>query len=333
MDSLSRRQFVAGAAGLGLVAGCGRWPGQAEHPARVSRIGLLFDGTDEKAADPRSNLHLGLSEFGHREGHNILVEYRFADGNRDRLPALASELATLPLDAIVAVGTTAAVAAKAATSTIPIVITAVADPIGTGLVSSLAHPGGNVTGVSLLSPQLAGKRLEFVLGASSGATRVAMLRNPANPATALTFRQTQEAASTLGVELLALEVQQFEDLERAFQMATAQRADAIVVIVDTLILQHQGQVVDLAAQRQLPAMYTVRELVDVGGLMAYGANLSYTYRRAAYYVDRILKRTKPADLPIEQPMVFDFVVNMKTAQALGITFPNEILLQVTEVIQ
>jgi putative tryptophan/tyrosine transport system substrate-binding protein len=332
---LSRREFVVGVAGLGLVAGCGRLPWQAQQasPTKVPRVGWMSVGTAGSQNDNLEVFQQGLRELGYTDGLNIKVETRYAEANADGLPALAAELVALPVDAIVTTGTREALACRTATTTIPIIAVAVADPVGNGLVASLARPGGNVTGLSLLSPQLAGKRLELLAGALPRASRVAVLRNSSNAATALTLRETQNAAAILGVPIQALDVRGPEDFDGAFDAAISERADAMIIVVDPFMLQYRARIADIAARSRLPTMYTVRELVDSGGLMAYGANLLALFRRASYFVDRILKGTQPADLPVEQPMTFEFVVNLKAAQALGITFPNEIMLQVTEVIQ
>jgi putative tryptophan/tyrosine transport system substrate-binding protein len=329
---LNRREFVVGAAGLGLLARCGRLPGQAPAPAApVRQIGWLsLRSTSESLADAFQH---GLREHGYMEGQNVVVHYRTSDGRTDPLPALASELVGLPVDVIVAGAGPAVEAAKTATATIPIVMLASGDPVGTGLVDSLAHPGGNVTGLTFMSPQLSGKRLQLLREALPSASRVTALWNPAELSNVLEFRETELAAHTLGVELQSLEVREPTELDSAFGTLGSKGSTALIVFAHALTIAYRKQIADLAAVSGLPAMCGLREFVEVGALMAYGPDLRQLYRRAAYYVDRILKGTKPADLPVEQPMTFEFVVNMKTAQALGITFPNEIMLQVTEIIQ
>jgi putative tryptophan/tyrosine transport system substrate-binding protein len=330
---LSRRQFVVGAgvsaAGFGLLAGCGRLPWQAEPPAKVYRLGFLSTGLLEAEFEA---LLQSLHERGYVQGQNIVVEYRTAKLVGDRLPVLAAELVQLPVDAIVAAGTPAHLAAARATGTIPI-ITLVGDPVGDGLAASLARPGGNVTGLTSLDATLAAKRLELLKETVPRASRIAVLWRASNQSKAAEFRETQTAAQILGLELISLEVGSPEELEPAFAPAHREGADALVVLGDGLTYTRAAQIVALAAQQKLPALYEGKEFVDVGGLMSYGPSLTAAFRRAAYYVDRILKGAKPADLPVEQPMTFEFVINLKTAAALGLTFPNEILLQVTEVIQ
>ena len=326
---LSRREFVVGAAGLALVAGCGRLPWEAQAPTRVPRIGYLGGRVLQDFDDA---FRQGLRELGYIEGDNLAVEWRFAEGGAEHLRDAADELARLPVDVIVAQSTPAATAARQATSTIPIVV-AIGDPVGAGLATSLARPGGNVTGLTNLSSGLGGKRLELLRETLPGVVRVAVLRPPDNPVKEAQWTETQNAAGTLGIQLQSLVVGRPEEFESAFAASAQDQAQALIVFGDNLTASHAPQLVDLATKYHLPAMYETRLLVDAGGLMAYGPSNTSVYRRAAYYVDRILKGAKPADLPIEQPMTFEFVVNLKTAQALGITFPHEILLQVTEVIQ
>jgi putative tryptophan/tyrosine transport system substrate-binding protein len=332
---LSRRQFVVGAgvSSLGLLAGCGRWPWQAQAPAKVARVGYLHMGTRTAWQTLRQDtLRQGLRELGYIEGHNLALDWRLAEGDPDRLAALAAELVRAEVDVTVAFGDVGIRALKNATSTVPIVMVLSRDPVGAGFVASLARPGGNVTGLSAIRGQLASKRLELLKETIPGAARVAVLWNPGADLAA-EFRETEAAAQTLGLQLQSLEVRGEDDFERAFAEAIGERADALVLLADFLTTGNAERIVPLAARSRLPTMYEYREWVSTGGLMAYGPSQVDQVRRAAYYVDRILKGAKPADLPVEQPMTFDFVVNMKTARELGITFPNEIMLQVTEVIE
>jgi putative tryptophan/tyrosine transport system substrate-binding protein len=326
----SRRHLVqgAGAVGLGLLAGCGRWPGQGQPSAKVFRIGYLTGG-----GGVVQGFHQGLRELGYIEGQNLVIEYRITDGTEDQLSLRAAELVTLEVDVIVAVAR-GALAAKNATTTIPIVMTGMNDPVGSGIVDSLSRPGANVTGLSLMSAQLGGKRLDLVKQAITSASRIAVLWNNANPALMITIiREIEAAAPIVGVNLIHLPVHNPDDFESAFESATIEHADALVTVADTLTATHGTRIVQLAAKSHLPAMYELRRFADVGGLMSYGADIGYNFYRAAYYVDRILKGAKPADLPVEQPMRFDFVINLKTARALGLTIPPHVLLQATEVIQ
>jgi putative ABC transport system substrate-binding protein len=249
------------------------------------------------------------------------------------LPDLVANLVLLNVDVIVAVGDAAISAAKHATSTIPIVMVASDDPVGSGLVASLARPGGNLTGLSALSPELSGKRLELLREAMPGAARIAVLVNPTNPAKALEVREIQTTAQTLGVQLQTLEVRGPDEFESAFAAMTREHAEALLVLGDSMTLTYRIRLVDLVAKSRLPAMYDLREFVEAGGLMAYGPSLSDLFRRAAYYVDRILKGAKPGDLPVEQPVKFELVVNLKTTKTLGLSLAPSLLFQANEVIQ
>jgi putative tryptophan/tyrosine transport system substrate-binding protein len=332
---LSRRQFMLGAAGLGLVAGCGRlpWQGQPQPPASRPRIGCLF-GADTVFVAPRIEaFRQALRDLGYTEGQNIDIDYRLADGDIGRLPSLAAEMASLPVDVFLTAGPVPTQAAKDATTTIPIVMIGIPDPISDGFVASLARPGGNITGFSSLETGLSGKRLELLKVTSPTATRVAVLWTAANPGMEQKWRETQVVADALGVQLISVNVQALADIDDLINIVARENANGLMVWSFALANTHAPRVVDLALQTRLPAVYDLRAFVDAGGLMYYGWDSLQNYGRAAYYVDRILKGAKPADLPVEQPMTFDFVVNLKTARDLGITFPNEILLQVTEVIQ
>ncbi len=299
----------------------------------MARVGWLNEGPpySRPSAQQLDAFREGLQNLGYVEGQNLLIESRWAEGQPDRLPELATELASLPVDVLVTGSNYAAQAAKQATSIIPIVMAVSGDPVGTGLVASLARPGGNVTGLSLFLPDFASKRLELLKETLPGMTRVGVLRD-AN-ATPGWFRVTQAAAEVLGVEVVSMETRGPDDIHAALEKAAQARVDALFPLEHSLIGSYTPRVVEFAITNRLPGMYTSRAFVQLGGLMSYGASVPANFRRAAYYVDRILKGTKPTDLPVEQPMRFDFVVNMKTAQALGITFPNEIMLQVTDVIQ
>jgi putative tryptophan/tyrosine transport system substrate-binding protein len=327
---LSRRQFVVGAAGLGLLVGCGRLPGQAQPPAKILRIGFLAGSSAEGTGSRVAAFQEGLGELGYVEGKTFTMEYRYAGGDSARLPELAADLVRLPVDLLIVQGTAAAHAAKQATSVIPIVIGNTADPVGAGLVASLARPGGNVTGLSDFGLAVVTKRLELLKSVAPSASRIAVLWRPSNPAHPLELKDTQAAGPVLGVTVLPLEVEDADGIDRAFATMSQERAGGLIVFGFTA---HQRQIVELTAQNRLPAVYPTRVEVEAGGLMSYGASFEDLYRRAAVYVDKIVRGAKPADLPVEQPMRFDFVVNLKTARELGITFPHEILLQVTEVIQ
>jgi putative tryptophan/tyrosine transport system substrate-binding protein len=332
VSALSRRQVLqgAGAMGLGLVAGCGRLPGQAQAPAKVPRIGYLgvFSDAPGPSAEP---FRQGLHDLHYAEGHNILIEWRWAGPNSDRLPELTAELVRLPVDVIVAEGA-AIRAAMEATSEIPIVMMGAIDPVTSGYVASLARPGGNVTGPSNMAVQLGAKRLQLLKEAAPGTQHVAVLWHP-TPTTAVAWEEVQGAAPTVGVGLQSLPVGDAPDFDTAFEAAARERANALFVLPDSFMSYHLARTVDLGTQSRLPAMYPRRAYVEAGGLMSYGAVPGDSVRRAAVYVDKILKGAKPADLPVEQPMTFEFVINLQTAQALGLTIPPHVLLQATEVIQ
>ena len=303
------------------------------QPVKIPRIGILSPSPFSDRPHLYEALRQGLRDLGYVEGQNIAFEFRSAEDRAERLPDLAAELVRLRVDVIVAVGTPGPVAARQATKTIPIVMPAAGDPVATGLVASLARPGGNVTGLSILAPELGGKRLQLLKEAVPKVSRVAILWNAANPYPALVLRETEAAARTLGVQLQSLEVRGPDDFGRAFEAATKGRAGALITVEDPLTTSHRIPIADFAAKRRLPTMHGVREFVDAGGLMSYGTNLADLYRRAATYVDKILKGAKPADLPVEQPTKFELVLNMKTAKALALTFPPSILIRADQVIQ
>jgi putative tryptophan/tyrosine transport system substrate-binding protein len=328
---ITRRQLIwgAGLTGLGLAAGCGRLPWQTQP--KIHRIGYLSGTTPATAASLTAAFQEGLREHGWVDGHNVAIEYRWAEGRPERFPELTAELVGLQMDVLVIASVAMAQVARDTTSTIPIVVAgSEGDLVASGLAASYAHPGGTVTGLSNLSAQLAGKRLQLLKEAVPGISRVAVLwHTSVGPF----WRDgLAAAAEDLGVQLELLEVRGPDEFDSVFEVA-GERANGLFHIGSALSYVHRARIGRIAAQYRLPAMYDRREYVEDGGLMAYQPIAATLYRRAAYYVDRILRGANPADLPVEQPMTFEFVVNMKTAQALGITFPNEIMLQVTEVIQ
>jgi|SRR5688572_17799098 putative ABC transport system substrate-binding protein len=334
-SGVTRRQFMqgTGAVGLGLLAGCGRWPGQAMPAPSIPRLGFFFSAPESGPGGAFYEAFLqGLREHGYVDGQNIVIERRHSTVPSE-WPSLATELVRLPVDVIVAPPTATALAAKQATSTIPIVFVVSGDPVGLGLVDSLRRPGGNVTGLSSIGLPLNGKRLELLKEAAPRTSRVACLYDASEPSGPATIQLLREAAGPLGVTVEALGVQAPEDFDGAFEAATRLPADALVLAQGPALRRHAPRVVDFAATHGLPAMYAWREAVDAGGLMSYGQDTTAHFRRAAYYVDRILKGAQPADLPVEQPMTFEFVINLKTANALGLTIPYHVLLQATEVIQ
>jgi len=328
---ISRRAFMSALAGGGLAAPLAA---EAQQAAKAPRIGYLSPLSPSSDSTRIEAFRQGLRDLGYVEGQNIAIEYRYAEEKFDRLPDLAAELVRLKVDVIVAASTPGIRAAKNATSTIPIIMTLSADPVPTGLVSSLARPGGNITGLSLVSGELSGKRLGLLKEVVPNLSRVAVLFDPANPASLFQLRETEAAAKVLGVQLQPLEVRGSNpDFERAFQATTRGGAGALITPDDLVILVHRTRIVEFAAKNRLPAMYGFRELTDAGGLMSYTANRSHLFQRAATYVDKILKGAKPADLPVEQPTKFELVINLKTAKALGLTIPPSVLGRADEVIQ
>ncbi len=329
---MERRTFMAMLTG-GIVAA--PLAAEAQQAARVARIGWLGDNP---AATPhlRVAFRQGLRDLGYVEGRNVVIEYRDAEGKLERLPALAAELVALKVDVIVAPNTPAALAAKQATRTLPIVFTTAPDPVQSGLVTNLARPGGNVTGLSILAPELIGKRLEQLTQAVPGVNRVAALWQPGALGERTdkdNLKAAEVAARALGVRLQFVEARGPADIDRAFSEMTRARAGGLTVLSTPMFGSERRRLVDLAAKNRLPAVYQFREYVDAGALMSYGPDLADLYRRAATYVDKILKGAKPGDLPVEQPTKFELVINMKTAKALGLTIPPSVLLRADEVIQ
>jgi ABC-type uncharacterized transport system substrate-binding protein len=317
---------------LALLSGCGAptLPFRAP-PARVPRIGALWPGA---ASDANFEaFRQGLQDFGYTEGQNLIADWRFAEGQADRYTPLAAELAGLPLDVIV-VSPATVNAARQATTTIPIVFGPLGDPVSTGIVRSLARPGGNVTGLSVIGPQLAGKRLELLKEAFPHLTSVAAIWNPQGISSmAAETDETKVAADHLGIRFQALQARNDAEIPVAFRAATDGRVDGLVIIFSPLFTTSRRQIVELTATTGLPTISGEREFSAAGGLMAYGPNVPDLWRHAASYVDKILKGAKPADLPVEQPTTFDFVINLKTARALGLAIPPSVMQQATEVIQ
>lgn len=306
----------------------------AQQPASVSRIGILgtYPPTTPEFAHLWEAFVQGLQDLGYIEGQNLVVERRFMEGKAERLPELAAELVRLNVRVIVAGGQPPPVAAKRATATIPIVMTNFSDPVGLGLVTNLARPGGNITGLALLTVELVTKQLQLLTQAVAKVSRVALLTNPSNPGAALQRRDAETAARALGLQLQVLEAQRLDELAGAFDAMTSQRAGAVLLPGDSVLYYYRKQIADLAIKNRLPAMFAPREFAEAGGLMAYGASTADLYRRAATYVDRILKGANPGDLSIEQPNRFELVINVKTAKALGITIPQSLLQRADEVI-
>jgi putative ABC transport system substrate-binding protein len=326
---MDRRAFLGVAAAGGLIV----MPvvARAQQVDKIRRIGFL--SLQSGLTSTTEAFHQGLRELGYVEGRNLIIEYRWAATKEERLPELAAELVRLKVEVIVTAAAPTIEAARRATSTIPIVMAAVADPVGSGLVASLARPGGNVTGLTALSTELAGKRLQLVRELVPKATRVAVLAYHGTSATRLFLAEMRAAAQQLGVQLVVQEVNEAGDLPGAFTAMQRERAQALIVQVTPFSADNAKRIVELAAQHRLPAMYDVRSFVEAGGLVSYGPSLPEMFRRAAFYVDRILKGAKPADLPIEQPTRFELVINMKAAKALGLAIPQSLLLRADQVIQ
>jgi putative ABC transport system substrate-binding protein len=326
---MDRRAFLGVAAAGSLIA----MPAvaRAQQAGKVHRVGFLSlqSGlTSTTEAFPKE-----MRELGYVEGRNLIIEYRWAARKEERLPELAAELVRLKVEVIVTAAAPTIEAARRATSTIPIVMATAADPVGSGLVASLARPGGNVTGLTALSTELAGKRLQLARELVPKATRVAVLAYHGSSVTRLFLEEMRAAAQQIGVQLVVQEVNETGDLTGAFTAMQRERAQALVVQVSPFSADNAKRIVELAAQHRLPAMYDVRSFVDAGGLVSYGPSLPEMFRRAAFYVDKILKGAKPADLPIEQPTKFELVINLKAAKALGLTIPPALLARADQVIQ
>jgi putative ABC transport system substrate-binding protein len=306
----------------------------AQPTGKVYRIGYLSSGSATASARYVEPFRAGLRELGWVEGQNIVIDYRFAEGRFDRLPALAAELVRLKVDVIAAGPTPPAVAAKNATGAIPIVMMGAAEPVELGLIASLARPGGNVTGLAWsVNLEIVGKGVELLKETVPKVRRVAVLANPANPGNVLAVRDVKAAARSSGVQLQLLEARGPGDFDGAFAAMTKQRVEALLVVPDSTLSLHRARLAELAATNRLPSMHGLREEVEAGGLMSYGPSLVATRRRAAFFVDKILKGAKPADLPVGQPTTFELVINLKTAKALGLTIPQSLLVRADQVIE
>jgi putative ABC transport system substrate-binding protein len=327
---MERRAFISGLM-LGLLAtplAVG-----AQQAGKVWRIGYLDQGSEARNGPYLEAFQQGLRDLGWIEGKNITIDVRFAEGKTERLPALAAGLVRVKMDLIATSSTPAALAAKRATTTIPIVIGFAADPVGSGIVQSLSHPGSNITGWTHMGLELRAKYLELLKDAVPGATRFGVLWNPSNPVHKDSLKVIQAASARLDVELYLAGVQDANDLETAFATLVNQRVGGLVVFPDGMFLAQTPLIIGLAAKHRLPTLYGVREYAEAGGLMTYGANVSDMFRSGASFVDRIFRGARPADLPIEQPTKFEFVINLKTAKALGLTIPSSVLLRADRVIQ
>jgi putative tryptophan/tyrosine transport system substrate-binding protein len=324
---MKRREFITL---LGSAAAA--WPlaaARAQQPGKVWRMGFIAHG-HEKFYDA---LFEGLREYGYEEGRNLIVERRYARGQAERFQEFAAEMVRLNVDIIIVVTTPAALAVKNATTTIPIVHPNAIDPLNTGLIVSLAHPGGNLTGGAQLTAEVSAKRLEILKKVVPGLSRVAALWNSANSAIVFSWKETQGVARVLGVTLQSHEVTGPKDFAAAFAMIAEERPDALLVLQDAVTMQQRSEIIDFAIKERLPSMFQEKGWAEAGGLMSYGENLASMYRRAAYFVDRIFKGAKPADLPVEQATKFDMVLNLRTAKAIGLTIPDSILALANDVIE
>jgi putative ABC transport system substrate-binding protein len=306
---------------------------EAQQPKKVLRIGILFGGRPPAVSDRLEAFRQALNELGYVEGKNIVIEARYAEGKLDRLPALASELVRLNSDVIVTGGPQSTRSAKNATSTIPIVMGQDSDPVGSGFVASLARPGGNISGLSNFNAELGGKRLELLKEIVPKLSRMTVIGNSTEPANALFLKEAHLGAAALGIKLQYADVRGTKDLEAGFLEATKGRADAVLVLAASILFSQRTKIADLAAKRQLPAMYISREFVEDGGLISYGTSVPDLFRRAAIYADKILKGANPGDLPIEQPTKFELVINLKAAKQIGLAIPANILARADKVVK
>lgn len=331
MMNALRRATIGFLLAFPLSALIGPLSASGQEPPKVYRVGML--GYHAFSQERQNAFRGGMRALGYVEGQNLVLEARIAGGRADRLPQLAAELVRLKVDVIVASSTPAIQAAKSATTTIPIVMTGAGDPVGAGLVASLARPGGNITGSSLSVPELSGKRLEILKQIVPHASRIAVLSNPTNPVTRLQLKATEEAARTLRLRIELLEARSVAELEAAFTSAVAKRVDAMNVLGDSLFANNPEQLAGLSLKHRLPAVAFEKSFVVAGGLVSYGIDVADLYRRAARYVDRILKGTRAADLPIEQPTKFELVINHRTAKVFGLTIPQSLLLRADRVFE
>jgi putative ABC transport system substrate-binding protein len=326
---VKRREFI------GIVGGTALWSvaARGQHVQKVPRIGFLGNSTAALEANLVGPFREGLRELGYEEGHNLQVVYQWAEGRYERLPTLIKELLAENVEVIVTAGTPASLAVKNAAPSIPLVMVAVGEPIATGLVASLARPGGNVTGLTSISPEMQGKRLELLKEVVPKLTHIAVLWNSSSSGQSIQESETRAAAQVLGLTFLSMGVRSKQEIENAFQKMMEKRPDALLVMPDRIFLHHRELIMHFAAQHRLPGVYSYREFVEIGGLMSYGPSYSDMHKRAATYVDKILKGVKPAALPVERPVKFELVINLKSARALGLEIPPTLLSRADEVIE
>jgi ABC-type uncharacterized transport system substrate-binding protein len=327
---MNRRAFIT------LISGAvAAWPlgTRAQQPGKMYRIGFLGNSTAALEGSLVGSLREGLRDLGYVEGQNILIEYRWAEGQYEQFPALIAELLAQRVEVIVTAGTPASLAVKNATTSVPLVMVAVGDPVTTGLVASLARPGGNITGLTSTSEELDGKRLELLREVIPKLSHVAVFWNPENPTLLTSLKEMRAAAQVLGIKVQVLEVRTPADLEETFKAIVRERPGALLVMGDRLFLHNRQRIMDFATKQRLPVVPGHPELVEAGGLMSYGASYPGMHRRAAYFVDRILKGAKPADLPVERPVKFELVLNLKAAKTLGLEVPPQLIARADEVIE
>ena len=316
---------------LGILLGS--LAAKAQQTGNVYRIGFLGNSTAALEANLVGPFREGLRDLGYVEGRNVLIEYRWAEGKYDRFPALIGELLALKVAVIVTAGTPATLAVKKATTSVPLVMAAVGDPVGTGIVPSLSHPGGNITGLTAISTEMDAKRLELLREVVPSVSYIALLWNAGSPLQVLAEKQVQAAAQVLRMRVLSLGVKTEEEIKSALAVMARERPDALLVLADRLLLHHRALIMDFATRHRLPGVHAYRELVEAGGLMSFGPSYADMHKRAAYFVDRILKGAKPGDLPVERPLTFELVINLKTARALGLTIPQSLLQRADQVIE
>jgi putative ABC transport system substrate-binding protein len=324
---MRRRKFIT------LLGGAAAWPLAARAQPKITRVGFMGNSTVALEANLVGAFRDGLHELGYEEGRNIIIEYRWADGKYERFPALVAELIAAKVDVIVTAGTPAALAVKKATTTVPLVMVAVGDPVGTGLVPSLARPGGNLTGLSSIAPDLEGKRLDILREVVPTLSHVAILFNSLNPFHVASMRQAHAAAQAMGIKLQQHDIRKSEDLDGAFAAIRKERPDALLILADRVFLHNRQRMMDFTEEQRLPNINAYTELVEAGGLMSYGPSYEDMHKRAAIYVDKIIKGAKPADLPIEQPSKFTFNINLKVAKALGLSVPSSLVTLADKVIE
>ncbi len=326
-----KKEVIGLALGALLFALC--FPVEAQQPTKIPRIAYLAGSSPSAIAARTEAFRQRLRELGYVEGKNIVIEFRYAEEKLDRIPALAAELVRLKVDVVVTAGGTSTRAAKEATVTIPIVMVQDNDPVGNGFVASLARPGGNITGLATLAPEISGKRLELLKEIVPRLSRVAVFGASSNPGNAQSLKEMELAAGALGTKRQYIDVLDPKDIETAFRAATKERAEAVLVLVSSVLNAQRKQVADLAVKHRLPAIYPIPDFVEAGGLMSYGVSFIDLHRRAATYVDKVLKGAKPADLPVEQPRKFELVINLKAAKQIGLAIPPNVLARADRVIR